>query len=155
MGSWAALSWAIIADCPAVLLICIFTTSRYPNVKQLSWAINWGHPGRESQKTEQTDLLSVRAGPFVSMFFFRFGSCLLRIAFATTVSPARETMRYILADSSNLATKTGKEKDLLDTKTPGARYNVHKVKVCQCKSPVKAVPTIYVFRGSWLRMVTM
>ena len=29
------------ADCPAVSLdLCIYTTNKYPNVKQLSWAIN-------------------------------------------------------------------------------------------------------------------
>ena len=32
-----------LADCPAVSLdLCI--TDKYPNVKQLSWAINYTHP---------------------------------------------------------------------------------------------------------------
>ena len=32
----------IITDCPAVSLdLYIYTTNKYPNVKQLSWAINW------------------------------------------------------------------------------------------------------------------
>ena len=35
-----------VADCPAVSLdLCIYTTNKYPNVKQLSWAINYRQLG--------------------------------------------------------------------------------------------------------------